>query len=231
MESLTDLPPIASHQNDTGPAHKHTADVICLPVKTDSRIRVSEYPPLPSLCCTSCGARGDGPLEYHKSNANKWGSSFVWIYCMRCMAAFGNIMRNELRTYKSSPKQGSPTALLRSQQPGNGLSNKVPLHGVVKSFQPRGGLSLQPGNGAEPTKAAEGQQSDIFTFPSTSAGALRPAPRRQLSMSDSPAKFMEMKFPTSSPIGSSPDNRPGDLSSEFDLVLTQPNFKGRKALL
>ncbi|KAH7097349.1 hypothetical protein BKA62DRAFT_675155 [Auriculariales sp. MPI-PUGE-AT-0066] len=125
MVAVSDLPTITS-RHDVAAFPQFGQGIfrpICSPSNPDNWMKVTEYPSLDALCCTSCGARGDGPLEYHKSNAEKWGSTFVWLYCLRCMSAFGTIIGDMLRTYKSSPKDGSPTFRLRkSQRPAVGRS-------------------------------------------------------------------------------------------------------------
>jgi len=53
---------------------------ICGPGKPDVLITVQEPPSLDSLSCTSCSARGSPHIAYQRSNVDKWGSLFFWIY-------------------------------------------------------------------------------------------------------------------------------------------------------
>ncbi|KAH7091774.1 hypothetical protein BKA62DRAFT_676851 [Auriculariales sp. MPI-PUGE-AT-0066] len=196
MVAISELPSIRT--SSFGPINSATMrsgvapglQQICSPANPDRWIQVSDYPPLSVFNCTSCGASGDGPLEYHKSNPGKWGSVFVWIYCLRCMAAFGTINGDVLRTYKASPKPNSPTARVQFE----GLDRRVG-NGALSS--PIACPTRTPSDSGELIKLPHNRGSNtVVTPPTTPSGISSNIPSNQMQHT-AHDPFMSVKFPAS----------------------------------
>ncbi|KAH7065646.1 hypothetical protein BKA62DRAFT_679544 [Auriculariales sp. MPI-PUGE-AT-0066] len=196
MVAISELPSIRT--SSFGPINSATMrsgvapglQQICSPANPDRWIQVSDYPPLSVFNCTSCGASGDGPLEYHKSNPGKWGSVFVWIYCLRCMAAFGTINGDVLRTYKASPKPNSPTARVQFE----GLDRRVG-NGALSS--PIACPTRTPSDSGELIKLPHHRGSNtVVTPPTTPSGISSNIPSNQMQHT-AHDPFMSVKFPAS----------------------------------
>jgi len=89
---------------------------------------VHEPPSLESLSCTSCSARGSPHIVYQRSNVDKWGSLFFWIYvrsigkhiltltkCYSVIFVYLRLARSQEMLYALTPQVRRKTVRQREQ--------------------------------------------------------------------------------------------------------------------